>query len=48
MSCLGAVRSFYQKEGFRLVEVVVSGLDKPLGRHGTKYIVIAPVPGEEH
>ncbi len=25
---------FYQKEGFRLV--VASGLDKPLGRHGTK------------
>ncbi|MDF2984607.1 MAG: glycoside hydrolase clan [Eubacterium sp.] len=31
-----------QKEGFRLVEVMVSGLDRPLERHGTKYIVTAP------
>ncbi|HIS49278.1 MAG TPA: alpha-galactosidase [Candidatus Gallacutalibacter pullistercoris] len=28
--------------GFRLVEVMVSGLDRPGERHGTKYIVTAP------
>lgn len=28
--------------GFRLVEVNVSGLDRPLERHGNKYIVTAP------
>jgi alpha-galactosidase len=31
-----------EKEGFRLVEVMVSGLNRPLERHGTKYIVTAP------
>lgn len=28
--------------GFRLVEVNISGLDRPLERHGNKYIVTAP------
>lgn len=28
--------------GFRLVEVNISGLDKPLERHGNKYIVTSP------
>ncbi|ADL52223.1 glycoside hydrolase family 36 protein [Clostridium cellulovorans] len=31
-----------QKVGFRLVEINISGLDRPLERHGTKYIVTAP------
>lgn len=31
-----------QKVGFRLVEVNLSGLDRPLERHGTKYIVTSP------
>lgn len=31
-----------QKSGFRLVEINISGLDRPLERHGTKYIVTAP------
>ena len=31
-----------EKNGFRLVEINVSGLDRPLERHGTKYIVTAP------
>lgn len=31
-----------QKSGFRLVEINLSGLDRPLERHGTKYIVTAP------
>lgn len=31
-----------QKKGFRLVEINLSGLDRPLERHGTKYIVTAP------
>lgn len=31
-----------QKNGFRLVEINLSGFDRPLERHGTKYIVTAP------
>ncbi|HBF38009.1 MAG TPA: alpha-galactosidase, partial [Firmicutes bacterium] len=31
-----------EKVGFRLVEVMVSGLDRPEERHGTKYTVTAP------
>lgn len=31
-----------QKAGFRLVEINLSGFDRPLERHGTKYIVTAP------
>lgn len=31
-----------QKTGFRLVEINLSGYDRPLERHGTKYIVTAP------
>ncbi len=31
-----------EKTGFRMVEINLSGLDRPLERHGTKYIVTAP------
>ena len=31
-----------EKGGFRIVEVNLSGLDRPEERHGTKYIVTAP------
>ena len=30
------------RRGFRLVEVQVSGLDRPEERHGTKFVVTAP------
>ncbi len=36
------IRSENEKVGFRLVEVMVSGLDRPEERHGTKYTVTAP------
>lgn len=36
------ITSEEQKVGFRLVEINLSGFDRPLERHGTKYIVTAP------
>ena len=33
---------FGKTDGFRLVEVNIAGLDRPLERHGNKYIVTAP------
>jgi alpha-galactosidase len=36
------IRNENEKIGFRLVEVMVSGLDRPEERHGTKYTVTAP------
>lgn len=32
----------YEKSGFRLFELQISGLDRPEERHGTKYTVTAP------
>lgn len=36
------IRDDYEKTGFRLVELMVSGLDRPEERHGSKYTVTAP------
>lgn len=38
----GTLRSRYGVEAFRLAEVQVSGLDRPLERHGLKYIATTP------
>ncbi len=37
-----AIVSDYEKNGFRLYELQISGLDRPEERHGNKYIVSAP------
>nr|WP_276008933.1 glycoside hydrolase family 36 protein [Aequitasia blattaphilus] len=36
------IRSEYEKSGFRLVEIALSGTDRPLERHGSKYTVTGP------
>lgn len=36
------IRDEYEKTGFRLVEIALSGLDRPEERHGSKYTVTAP------
>ena len=36
------IRSEEEKTGFRLVEIALSGLDRPQERHGIKYTVTAP------
>ena len=36
------IRSDYEKNGFRLVELQLSGVDRPEERHGSKYTVTGP------
>lgn len=36
------IKDDYEKSGFRLIELQISGLDRPEERHGNKYTVTAP------